>query len=84
MMTVLDLTIPHIELTARSKNDRKAKMLRRGTLIALGMTLHNLPEGLAVAAGYGYLHRLGLIIAIATMLHNIPEGDATAIPLAEA
>ena len=83
-MIVLDLIIPHIELTARSKNDRNAKMLRRGTLIAVGITLHNLPEGLVVAAGYAYLPRLGLIIAIAIMLHNIPEGVATAIPLAEA
>jgi ZIP family zinc transporter len=50
----------------------------------LGITLHNLPEGLVVAAGYTYMPRLGLIIAVAIMLHNIPEGLATAIPLAEA
>jgi ZIP family zinc transporter len=59
-------------------------MLRTGKLIALGITLHNLPEGLVVAAGYTYMPRLGLIIAIAIMLHNIPEGLATAIPLTEA
>jgi ZIP family zinc transporter len=80
IMIALDLSIPHIELTARIEGGN-AKMLRAGMLIALGITLHNLPEGLIVTAGYAYLPRLGLIIAIAIMLHNIPEGIATAIPL---
>jgi ZIP family zinc transporter len=84
MMIALDLTIPHIEITAGGKLDKNAEKLRTGKLIALGITLHNLPEGLVVAAGYTYMPRLGLIIAIAIMLHNIPEGLATAIPLAEA
>jgi ZIP family zinc transporter len=79
-MVVLDLSIPHIELTARREGGN-AKMLRAGMLIAIGITLHNLPEGLVVTAGYAYMPRLGLIIAIAIMLHNIPEGIATAIPL---
>jgi len=80
-MVVLDLSIPHIELTARRGEEGNAKMLRAGMLIAIGITLHNLPEGLIVTAGYAYMPRLGLIIAIAIMLHNIPEGIATAIPL---
>jgi ZIP family zinc transporter len=53
-------------------------------LVAIGIALHNLPEGLVVTAGYTYLPRLGLIIALAIMLHNIPEGIATAIPLTAA
>ena len=81
IMVVLDLSIPHIELTARRNEGGNAKMLRAGMMIAIGITLHNLPEGLIVTAGYVYLPRLGLIIAIAIMLHNIPEGAATAIPL---
>ncbi len=82
-MIALDLTIPHIELSRR-ENDQQTKMYRRGILIALGITLHNLPEGLVVVAGYAYSPSLGLIIAIAIMLHNIPEGVAAAIPLMEA
>ena len=84
IMMALDLALPHIELTARKGNGSNAKMFRRGLLIAIGITLHNLPEGLIVTAGYAYLPRLGIIIAIAIMLHNIPEGIATAIPLTEA
>jgi ZIP family zinc transporter len=59
-------------------------MHRAGVLIAVGITLHNLPEGLVVSAGYAYVPTLGVVIAIAIMLHNIPEGIATAIPLSEA
>jgi len=83
-MIILDLTIPHIELTTRMGDGKNAKMLRTGWLIAIGITLHNLPEGFVVAAGYTYMPRLGLIIAIAIMLHNIPEGIATAIPFTAA
>lgn len=84
VMIVLDLTIPHIELTTRMQDTKNARMLRTGMLIAVGITLHNLPEGFVVAAGYTYMPSLGLIIAIAIMLHNIPEGIATAIPFMEA
>jgi len=84
MMIALDLTIPHVELTTKIEDIKNAKMLRRGMLIAVGITLHNFPEGFIVAAGYTYMPRLGLIIAIAIMLHNIPEGVATAVPLSMA
>jgi ZIP family zinc transporter len=84
VMIVLDLTIPHIELTTRKQNSKNARMLRTGVLIAIGITLHNLPEGFVVAAGYTYMPSLGLVIAIAIMLHNIPEGVATAISFSEA
>jgi ZIP family zinc transporter len=84
IMIVLDLAIPHIELTRRKGNGKNERMLRTGVLIAVGITLHNLPEGFAVAAGYTYMPSLGVIIAIAIMLHNIPEGVATAIPFTEA
>lgn len=79
MMIILDLAIPHIEVTTGKEEGKSAKMLKTGTLIALGITIHNLPEGLVVAAGYTYMPSLGLIITVAIMLHNIPEGVATAI-----
>jgi zinc transporter ZupT len=44
----LDLAIPHIELTRGEeiKSAENTKMFRSGVLIAIGVTLHNLPEGL--------------------------------------
>jgi ZIP family zinc transporter len=83
MMIVLDLVIPHIELTTKGQDGKNARMHRAGLLIAVGITLHNFPEGFVVSAGYAYTPTLGVVIAIAIMLHNIPEGIATAIPLSE-
>ena len=52
-----------------------------GVLLAVGITVHNLPEGIAVGAGYMHTPQFGLFIAVAILLHNIPEGIATALPL---
>jgi ZIP family zinc transporter len=84
MMMALDLVIPHIEPTRREENGRTERMRLSGSLIAIGITLHNLPEGFVVAASYVFNPSLGLIVTAAIMLHNIPEGLASAIPLMEA
>jgi ZIP family zinc transporter len=52
-----------------------------GVLLTLGITIHNLPEGIAVGAGYMHTPTFGFYIAMAILLHNIPEGIATALPL---
>jgi ZIP family zinc transporter len=57
------------------------QLLKTGTLLAIGITIHNIPEGIAVGAGYLHLPEFGLFIAVAILLHNIPEGIATALPL---
>jgi ZIP family zinc transporter len=59
------------------------RLLKTGILLAIGITIHNLPEGIAVGAGYMHAPSFGLLIALAIMLHNIPEGIATALPLCE-
>ena len=56
-------------------------LYKTGILLAIGITVHNLPEGIAVGAGYMHSPKFGLFIALAIMLHNIPEGIATALPL---
>lgn len=58
-----------------------AQLMKTGTLLAIGITIHNLPEGIAVGAGYVHFPEFGLFIAMAILLHNIPEGVATALPL---
>lgn len=67
----------------RQTNITNRRLLNSGILLALGITLHNLPEGIAVGAGYLHQPTFGLFIAMAIMLHNIPEGIATALPLCE-
>ncbi|KAB2952577.1 hypothetical protein F9B85_07890 [Heliorestis acidaminivorans] len=61
---------------------RKINPLRKmGYLIAIGISLHDFPEGIAIAAGAAAEFHLGWFVALAIGLHNIPEGIATAAPL---
>ena len=53
---------------------------RRGLLLFTALTLHNIPEGLAVGTSYTAAPRLGVLLALAIALHNIPEGMAVAGP----
>lgn len=57
------------------------RLFNSGVLLAIGIAIHNLPEGIAIGAGYLHEPKFGLFIALAIMLHNIPEGIATALPL---
>lgn len=56
-------------------------LVQMGLLLGFGIALHNLPEGLAIGAGYLSSENLGLSLALALCLHNIPEGMAMAAPL---
>lgn len=60
---------------------RRQRLKRIGLLVASGIALHDLPEGMAIAVGQEATHELGLLIAFAITLHNLPEGMATATPL---
>ena len=53
---------------------------RQGVLLFTAMTLHNIPEGLAVGTSYSAQPELGLLLAVTIALHNIPEGIAVAGP----
>ncbi len=55
--------------------------LRTGYLIAVGIALHDFPEGLAIAAGFAAAGKLGPLLALAIGVHNIPEGMAVSAPL---
>ncbi len=52
-----------------------------GYLIMLGIALHDLPEGIAIAMGSELKDRTGAVIALGIAIHNIPEGMAIAAPL---
>lgn len=82
LMTALNLVLSRLYAPEKgSAPPQKNYFLRMGYLIAIGIALHDLPEGIAIAAGYSAQQALGLIIALAIGLHNIPEGMATATPL---
>ena len=56
-------------------------MRQMGYMMAIGISLHDLPEGIAIAGAYAVGGGLGPLIALSIALHNIPEGIATAAPL---
>lgn len=59
----------------------EASYQRMGYLMATGIALHDLPEGIAIAGAYAAGGALGPLLALSIALHNIPEGIATATPL---
>uniref|UniRef100_A0A0E0JWT7 Zinc transporter ZTP29 n=1 Tax=Oryza punctata TaxID=4537 RepID=A0A0E0JWT7_ORYPU len=59
----------------------RRQVLFSGIITAVGISLHNFPEGMAVFLGSMKGLRVGLNLAIAIALHNIPEGVAVALPL---
>ncbi len=77
---ILDHFLPHHHAVTPEENPFGA-YLKKGTLLALGIGLHNFPEGLAIGTGFVGSPELGLSLAIIIGLHNIPEGMAVAAPL---
>ena len=66
------------------------KRFHRILMLMLSITLHNIPEGLAVGVAFGALHQSGytaealmgaMTIAIGIGLQNFPEGAAVSLPL---
>ncbi len=58
---------------------------RTGLLVFAAMSIHSIPEGVAVGVGFAsdavHSDNLGTYIATAISIHNIPEGLAVALPL---
>ncbi len=75
----LDLFFPHKHFL--SSEDGHGQFLKAGLLLAIGIALHNVPEGLAIGAGYSAASNLGLGLAIIMAIQNFPEGMAVACTL---
>jgi ZIP family zinc transporter len=84
----LDKILPHIHINFKKSEGIKTPW-RRTTLLVLAITLHNIPEGLAigvlfggVAAGIPEASIAGaVVLAFGIGLQNFPEGIAVAMPL---
>lgn len=84
----LDKIMPHLHLNFRDdENEGPQTTWRRTTLLVSAITIHNIPEGLAVgvmfgaAAGSPELLNEAIILAIAIAIQNFPEGIAVSMPL---
>lgn len=83
-MMLVDLKLPHIEFGEWENGIKDKRLFNSGIIIAIGMSIHNFPEGIVVAAGYGHAAELGILVALMICFHNIPEGIATVGPLIQA
>lgn len=58
-----------------------SKLYKTGLIAAIGIVLHNIPEGIAVFTVSAFDLKLGILLAVAIILHNIPEGISVSIPI---
>lgn len=87
-MLIIDQLLPHMHAFANTYEGAASK-LRRTTMLILAVTLHNIPEGMAVGLAFGMSANEGSIIsfssalalAIGIGLQNFPEGAAISLPL---
>jgi len=78
---VLNAVAPHEHFLA-GHHGADAPALSRIWLFVIAITLHNIPEGLAVGVSYGASLEKGSAMAIGIGLQNMPEGLAVAASLA--
>jgi len=60
---------------------KRPVLIRSGMTMFAAISLHNIPEGMAIGAGGTYDLHLGALLTFMIALHNIPEGMAIAAPL---
>jgi ZIP family zinc transporter len=63
------------------KSNGNPRLYKTSLLVAVGIFIHNFPEGIAVSVGTIKGVELGLLLAFAIALHNIPEGIAVSVPV---
>jgi ZIP family zinc transporter len=85
VMFLIDAVIPHEYMAERRRTPgedvRSGELLKTGLLVALGIGIHNFPEGMASFAGALEDPSVGIAVATAIALHNIPEGMAVSAPV---
>ena len=89
-MRLIDRILPHLHPgLAMSQSEGIKTSWQRSTLLVLAITLHNIPEGLAVGVAFGAVAAdlpsasMGgaIALAIGIGLQNFPEGTAVSMPL---
>lgn len=87
-LLLLDHIIPHLHMNS-TKAEGPNSSLQRTTMLVLAVTLHNIPEGMAVGvvyagwlAGNAHITMMGaLSLAIGIAIQNFPEGAIISMPL---
>ena len=87
-LLLLDRLIPHLHVGSEQAEGPKSK-LGRTTMMVLAVTLHNIPEGMAVGVVYaGFLAgnaqitvASALVLSLGIAIQNFPEGAIISMPL---
>lgn len=87
-LLMLDKIIPHLHLNSRQAEGKRSD-LKRTTMMMLAVTLHNIPEGMAVGvvyagfmAGNTNITAAGaLALSVGIAIQNFPEGAIISMPL---
>lgn len=87
-LLLLDQLIPHLHMNSDKAEGLRAK-LPKNVMMLLAVTLHNIPEGMAVGVVYaGYLYggseitaAGALALAVGIAIQNFPEGAIISMPL---
>ncbi|GAB6183316.1 ZIP family metal transporter [Thermodesulfovibrio hydrogeniphilus] len=87
-LRLIDMVLPHLHSPSSEVEGIKTTF-KRSTLLVLAVTLHNIPEGLAIGVAFG-AHTLepssvsllsAVVLAVGIGIQNIPEGFAISMPL---
>jgi len=80
LVYLLERSIPHLEPHFAPELSGPQKSF--GLLLAAALTLHHIPEGLAIGVAFaGGGASVGVLVAVSIAIQNIPEGLAVAMPL---
>lgn len=87
-LLVLDEVVPHLHINSDEPEGPKSK-LKKTTMLVLAVTLHNIPEGMAVGVVFAGLYMgsssitmaSALALAIGIAIQNFPEGAIISLPL---
>lgn len=87
-LLILDTIIPHLHLNSNEPEGMKSK-LKKITMMVLAVTLHNIPEGMAVGVVFagavsgntGITMAGAFTLAIGIAIQNFPEGAIISMPL---
>ncbi|SDK30416.1 ZIP family metal transporter [Sediminibacillus albus] len=88
-LMLVDRIIPFIDERLYFKDIKDKKAKRRTAMLVFSITLHNIPEGLAIGVAFGALSTEfttaslsgAIALAIGIGIQNIPEGTAVSMPL---
>ena len=85
-LLLLDMVTPHTHLDLQDEGPRVG--LKRSTKLILAITIHNIPEGMAVGivfadwiTGGGMSQAAALALALGIAIQNFPEGAIVSLPL---